>query len=249
MVLGACVSAGGSGSPPPTNATPTTAEIEAASRFRATFGLRFDVAWIQAVHNAPNADTTFGIPLLPDEAAKVRAAQVAANAVSDIVAAYGRTVPDDWAGMYVDQTAGGTVVARFEANVEAHQAALEALLPAGARVDVRAATWTEEELRSFISRVEKERDWYATIGTELVTVEIAVLDHRSTRDSTVQTPRPRTRLRIITEDPPGFARFGTGLAPGLVRPGSSKSSQRMRKDGPSPRWTLKSTRKTLMRST
>ena len=163
--------------PTPTHAIPTSNEIEAAVRFRATFGLRSDVAWIQAVHNDPAADTTFGVPLLPDEAARVRVAQDAANAATDIVAAYGLTVPEDWAGMYVDQTAGGTVVARFKANVNAHQAALGAMLPAGARVEVRAATWTDDELRSFISRVEEERDWYATIGTELVTVEMAVLDH------------------------------------------------------------------------
>jgi hypothetical protein len=177
LVLAACGSTGHSISTQPTSAIPTSAEIEAASRFRATFGLRFDVAWIHAVHNDPDADTTFGVPLLPDEVARVRTAQEAANAVTDIVAAYGLTVTEDWAGMYVDQTAGGTVVARFKANVAAHQAALAAVLPAGALVEVRAATWTDEELRSFIGRVEKERDWYATIGTELVTVEIAVLDH------------------------------------------------------------------------
>lgn len=158
---------------------PTAAEMTSALRFRTTFGLRSDDAWIRMVFNDPASDDgqTFGVPLLHDEVASVLAAQVAANATATLVAAYGATVPEDWAGMYVDQQAGGTVVARFGANVDDHRTALLALLPAGAKVDVRSATWTDLELRAFIAQVEQEREWFPTIGTKLFTVEIAGLDN------------------------------------------------------------------------
>jgi len=158
---------------------PTVEEVTSALRFRATFGLRSDDSWIRKVLTDPSSDDgqTFGVPLLPDEVARVMAAQASANATATLVAAYGAAVPDDWAGMFVDQQAGGTVVARFKANVSEHRTALLSLLPAGAKVDVRSATWTDAELREFISRVELERGWFPTIGTELYTVEIGGLDN------------------------------------------------------------------------
>jgi hypothetical protein len=161
---------------PNPRAEPTAEEMTSALRFRATFGLRSDIAWIRAVFNDPGSDDgrTFGVPLLPDEVARVIAGQAAANATTDIVAAYGAAVPEDWAGMFVDQQADGTVVARFKANVDEHRLALLAWLPVGAKVEVRSAAWTDEELRGFVARVEQEHDWFPTIGTALFTVEISV---------------------------------------------------------------------------
>jgi hypothetical protein len=179
-------------SPTPTARTaPTTEEMTSAFRFRTTFGLRADDAWIRAVFNDPASDRSFGVPLLPSEVAAVMNAQAAANAVSDIVAAYGATAPEDWAGMYVDQQAGGTVVARFKANVDKHRTALLALLPAGAKVDVRSATWSDAELRGFIAQVEQETDWFPTIGTKLFTVEIAGLDNLGGIDVRFDGPKAK----------------------------------------------------------
>ena len=143
------------------------------------------------MYDDPASDdgVTFGVPLLPAEVARVTTAQAAANATSDLVAAYGATVPDDWAGMFVDQQTGGTVVARFSANVAEHRAALLALLPAGAKVEVRSATWTNAELQGFIARVEQERAWFPTIGTELFTVEIAGLDNLGAIDVRFDGPK------------------------------------------------------------
>lgn len=174
-----------------TRTEPTADELTSALRFRATFGLRSDEAWIRAVYDDPASDDgeTFGVPLLPAEVSRVTAAQAAANATSDLVAAYGATIPDDWAGMFVDQQTGGTVVARFSANVAEHRAALLALLPAGAKIEVRSATWTNAELQGFIARVEQERAWFPTIGTELFTVEIGGLDNLGAIDVRFDGPK------------------------------------------------------------
>ncbi len=94
-----------------------------------------------------------------------------AHQIADIVAAYGTTVPEDWAGLYIDQDAGGRVVARFKANLAEHEQALRALLPAGANFEVHPATWSTEELGAFMTQVEAERDWFPTIGTSFYTVE------------------------------------------------------------------------------
>lgn len=184
---------------------PTAEELTSALRFRATFGLRSDDSWIRKVFTDPSSDDgqTFGVPLLPDEVARVMAAQASANATATLVAAYGAAVPDDWAGMFVDQQAGGTVVARFTTNVAEHRTALLALLPAGAKVEVRSATWTDAELREFISRVELERGWFPTIGTDLYTVEIGGLDNLGGID--VRFDGPATSASAIEAhfgDPP-----------------------------------------------
>lgn len=170
---------------------PTAQEMTSALRFRTTFGLRSDETWIRAVFSDPASDDgqTFGVPLLPAEVTRVTAAQGAADATSDLVAAYGAAVPDDWAGMFVDQQAGGTVVARFKGNLAEHRSALMAILPAGANVEVRSATWTDAELKGFIDLVEQEGDWFPTIGTELFTVEIGGLDNLGAIDVRFDGPK------------------------------------------------------------
>lgn len=170
---------------------PTAEELASALRFRTTFGLRADDAWIRSVFRDPASDKglTFGVPLMTDEIAAVTAAQVAANAVSDIVAAYGAAVPEDWAGMNVDQRTGGTVVARFKANVAAHRDALLAWLPPGAKVEVREATWSEAELREFITLVEQDAAWFSTNGIEFYAANIGGLDNLGGIDVRFRGPK------------------------------------------------------------
>lgn len=164
--------------PLPTDAGLSVADLEAARTFRTTFGLRADDDWIRAVARDAGADRrTFGVPLLPSELEAVIAQNLGAKDAAAIVNRYGAAVGDDWAGMYIDQQAGGTIVVRFKANVAAHERALLALLPVDTKIDVRRAAWTERELRAFMAQVEAERDWFPTIGTSLMTVEIAGFDN------------------------------------------------------------------------
>lgn len=164
--------------PPPGTLAP--AVLEESVRFRTTFGLRADEEWVRTVAADPTSaegESTFGVPLLPTEVTELLDRVARSADVAAIVEQYGATVPDDWAGMYIDQQAGGTIVARFKANVADHERALRALLPVGSKIDVQRAAWTERELRAFMAQVEAERDWFTTIGTSLMTVEIAAFDN------------------------------------------------------------------------
>jgi hypothetical protein len=155
-------------------------DVAEATRFRQAFGLRADEAWIRIVAADPASEPglrTFGVPLLPSEVDDLLARASRTDDIVPIVEQYGAAVPDDWAGVYIDQGGGGTVVARFHANVDRHRAALEAILPADARVEIRSAAWSRTELRIFIERVSAESSWFPTVGLELEGVEIAVADN------------------------------------------------------------------------
>jgi hypothetical protein len=173
VATGAPPSPSPSPSASPTSQTePSAEQIAASVQFRSFFGLRADEEWIRAVYGDPTANYyNFGVPLLPAEADQVFAKSGTTIGTPDIVAGYGATVPEDWAGLYIDQAAGGRVVALFKANLAEHEQALRALLPVDANFEVRSATWSTQELDTFMTQVEGERDWFPTIGTSFYTVE------------------------------------------------------------------------------
>lgn len=165
--------------PPPGTLAP--AVLEESVRFRTVFGLRADEDWVRTVAADPTSaegTSTFGVPLLPAEVAELLDRAAHSPDVAPIIEQYGATVPDDWGGTFIDQQRGGVLVARFGANVDRHRRALAALLPAGARFEVRDSLWTYAELSTFIEQVLRDRDWFPTIGTDLFTAEIDVIENR-----------------------------------------------------------------------
>ncbi|MEX1173633.1 MAG: hypothetical protein WEG56_13595 [Chloroflexota bacterium] len=144
-------------------------------RFRREFGLRFDRPWIEHVA-ADRASTEgleiYGIPLLPAEVAELLARVRVQRDITPIILRYGSTQPDSWAGVFIDQAAGGAVVAQFARDLARHERQLRALLPAGARFEVREVRWTRAELDRFAGRIIAEQDWFATIGLEFYAAEV-----------------------------------------------------------------------------
>ena len=119
----------------------------------------------------------YGVPLTPDEVADLVARIGASKDIAPVIQQYGSTVPDDWAGLFIDQEQGGIVVARFRANVVEHRRALSALLPSDAGFEVRPSHWTAAELEAFIAVVTDDAGWFPTIGTRFYTAEIDVIDN------------------------------------------------------------------------
>lgn len=196
VATGAPPSPSPSSSASPTSQTGPSAEQMAASvQFRTFYDLRADEEWIRSVYADPTANYyNFGVPLLPAEADQVFAKSGMTIGTPDIVAGYGQTVPEDWAGLYIDQAAGARVVALFKAHLAEHEAALRALLPPDANFEVHPATWSNEELRGFMAQIEQERDWFPTIGTSFYAVESGALDDFN-----------RIRLRFKGPDPDAAA--------------------------------------------
>lgn len=155
-------------------------DLAKSIRFRTAFGLRPDEGWIRSVAADPRSAegmATYGVPLTPDEVANLVARIGASEDIAPVIQQYGSTVPDDWAGLFIDQQQGGIVVARFRANVDDHRRALSALLPADAGFDVRPSQWSDAELEAFIDVVEEDADWFPTIGTTFYAAEIIVTEN------------------------------------------------------------------------
>lgn len=157
------------------SSAPTESEIEEAVRFRREFGLPSDRAWVEQVAADPASAEgleVYGIPLLPAEVADLLERIGNQRDITPIIMRYGATQPDTWAGMYIDQAAGGAVVAQFTRDLERHERQLRALLPAGARFEVREVRWTRAELDRFAGEIIAEQDWFTTLGLEFYAAEV-----------------------------------------------------------------------------
>jgi hypothetical protein len=152
-------------------ATPSASDFAQARKFRETFGLRADDAWIATVASDPSSKDSlvqFGVPLLPSEAAEMVARTRASTNAAPIILDYAGTVPDDWYGSYIDQQRGGVIVAQFFRNTDHHRAALAQLLPPSARWEVRQVDQRTLDMIAFVTRVKADHAWFATIDAELL---------------------------------------------------------------------------------
>jgi hypothetical protein len=159
--------------------TPSPAEIEEARRFRESFGLRADDAWIVAVARNPSSQegaALFSTPLLPFESRELMARTEAYHEAGPVVLDYARTVPDDWYGSYIDQQRGGIIVAQFFRNTDRHREVLARLLPPSARWEVRQVDQRTLDTIAFVARVKADRAWFATIDAELLDVVTNPMD-------------------------------------------------------------------------
>jgi hypothetical protein len=155
MLIVLVISVGACGDRPVTPSvavtTPSPAEMEEARRFRETFGLRADDAWISMVASDPSSQESveqFGVPLLPSELTEMIERTTAS--AGPIILDYARTVPDDWYGSYIDQQRGGVIVAQFFRNTDRHRAALALLLPPSARWEVRQVDQRTLDMIAFV---------------------------------------------------------------------------------------------------
>jgi hypothetical protein len=154
-------------------------ELTESRRFREEFGLRADDAWIHAVAADPAAEEgrlTFGVPLLPFERADLFSRPQSDDVVRTFDT-YGRAFPDDWAGQFFDQQAGGIQVIAFKNNVDRHRMALEELLP-GFAFEVREVAWSRRDLEAFVDEIEADTAWFEDIEARFYTADASALDVR-----------------------------------------------------------------------
>ena len=163
--------------PPPTAAPDATDAIDLRTRL----GLRNDRAYVDALAADPSAIETgrrtgFGIPLTVAEAQELLQRARSADAVAEVITGYATTVPDRWAGLFVDQAAGG-VVAQFSGDPMPHRVALARLLHRDARFEVRAVRWSYRDLQPLWDAVERERAWFDSIDAPLTGSGISEVDN------------------------------------------------------------------------
>jgi len=163
VVLAAC-SPGSLATP---SRTFSAQDLADSLRFRRTFGLRTDEAWIVTV--AMNASSAaglreYGVPLTAEETRDLDSRAANSAEISPTIEKYARDHQDEWAGLFIDQQATGAVVALFTGHVDDHRAAIGKLVNPKARWEVRPVRWTLEQLSAFAVRVDADQGWLKTIG-------------------------------------------------------------------------------------
>lgn len=157
----------------------SAAELNASRAFREKFGLRADDLWISQVAADPLGQAgvaQFDVPLMPWELEQLLVRANAAAEVSEVIAKYGLTVPDDWHASFIDQQRGGIVVVDVYRNADLHRAALERLLSPNARWEVREVDQRTLEQIAFVDRVKADQAWFATIDAKLLDVVTNPMD-------------------------------------------------------------------------
>jgi hypothetical protein len=157
------------------------AELAYSRQLRKQWGLRSDDAWIRTVADDPASAIglrEFGVAMTPTEVAGIFGRARDAEAVKAVVRAYGARVPEDWAGMFVDQQHGGVLVAQFTDNLDQHRMALAALLHPDAALEVRAVRWSVAELEAQAREIESDRDWFQSIDAELYATDVDLIENK-----------------------------------------------------------------------
>jgi hypothetical protein len=103
-----------------------------ALEYRRTFGYPTDLAFVTSLELNPAASRTYSVALSPEETADMDRRMAIQEALVP-VAEYGRSRPDVFGGMYVDQAHGGVVYVDFTADIATHEAAVRRLAPQGPR--------------------------------------------------------------------------------------------------------------------
>lgn len=162
----------------PPSSTPSPAQLTDWVRFRTAYGLQTDEIWVTIVASDPESSAgrvRFGVPLMPFELQDLLTRTRARGEAVPVISSYAATTDDsyDW---YIDQQRGGIIVARFWQDADVHREVLEHLLPPDTRweaVDIDPHT---REMEALVAQVQAEREWFETVGAQLLDVFTSPLD-------------------------------------------------------------------------
>jgi hypothetical protein len=153
---------------PKESLSPEDAAVAEAQRSRASYGLRADREYVvllfsdpQAVVRGKASDLRF--PITAVELEQLEARAKAEHELIDAVESYGRTVPDEWAGAYIDSS-NREVVGLFTARLAEHRAALDRILHPRARYRLRQVRWSHNELQAIADQIRAETAWFPSVG-------------------------------------------------------------------------------------
>lgn len=154
--------------------------IVAAIELRGQWGMRADVAWAERLGQDPAAvrrgrDSGIGIPVSPQEAADIAARERRTAQIGLALKEYAATIPDDWAGSWVDQARGGIIVIHLADDLEAHRGELARLFRPDAPIEIRRVEYSLADLSRLADRIGADVSWLdeAGIGYVGVGVDIA----------------------------------------------------------------------------
>ena len=224
------------------------AEIQHAIDQRQRFGLRSDLAWVEALAVDPRATIQFlDFPMLPEEVAAVQAQQAGYDAVIHAVNRYAAGFLDEFGGVYIDNQ-NHVVVALWTARVDTHRIGILDQLGRMGPLRVRQVRYSERVLRALQEKIGGDLDWIRilqartlSVGVDtianLVDMEISSRDPVAAGIVAAHYGVPPDMLRV-TSDGTGVALMPWGTVKGTVvttgghAPGANSLILRWRSDGP-----------------
>jgi hypothetical protein len=177
-----------------------------AVEFRTTFGFEADESFVRATLSDPSADTTWGTPLTPDEAAMMAERQ-RLEELSEPLATFVAERSSAFGGLYFDQ-AQGRLVAHVQALATTSKADLATALdlaPAGLTVDVVSVSHSMAELEAARDRIADDA---AKNGVKMIGIDVRNNGLVATVTSTDDTSALRG-----ANDVPIDASVGDALSP------------------------------------
>jgi hypothetical protein len=147
-------------------------------RYREAYGLRSDRAWVLALASNPaalSALNEIGVPLLPREIDSVVSQNRKVQNIVPALETYGKARTGEYAGAFLD---GPVAVIQFSDRVSEHRVAIGKLFGGNARIEVRQAPFSLSELEEFARTVEANQGWFTTIGADLYSASVSVLDNK-----------------------------------------------------------------------
>lgn len=159
--------------------------------------MRADVEWAKLLAQDPAAvrrgvDSGIGIPVTPQEAAEIAVRERRTSQIGLALEDYAATIPDDWAGSWIDQTRGGIVVINVAGDLEAHRSELAQLFRPDAPIDVHLVERSLADLTGLADRIAADVAWlepagigYVGVGVDIAANVVAVSVLSNAADASV----------------------------------------------------------------
>jgi hypothetical protein len=152
----------------------TDSDIARAIRFRTSFGLRADHAYVESSYVDPGSfpDNGWGIPLSNLEGDDLRLRLGVQESLGE-ASGYARK-QGGYAGVYIDQLNHGVPVFLFRGDSATHRANIAARLPRETRFEVRDVEWSYAQLETTANAVEADMPTLAEQGIDVTEIGIRV---------------------------------------------------------------------------
>ena len=181
-------------------ASPTTAEVplgnasvEYAMKRRSSYGLRSDRPYVESIESDPTASRELGIALTADEVETVKASQAPVLLVLEPLTRALEADPT-FAGLYLDQSAGGVLDIATTADVSHFGPILARFASDDVRFRVRHVSYTLAELQTLQVRVTGDFASWQRQGVQIVGVWVDVKNNRLAISVVALTPSAKALI-------------------------------------------------------
>ena len=171
-----------------------TGEIADAIHTRWQFGLRSDLAWVEAVAADPDDWSMLEIPMTAEENREFSSWSEEYGRLVGILGDYGRARPDEFGGIFVDQR-GRRVATLWTDDLDGHEARLREHAGENAPIVLYRVEHPESYLRQLQDRVPLDDEFYASAIAEPTGVGVDL-----------KANRLRVRVSSANPDAPGQLR-------------------------------------------